>query len=83
MSRASPRNSIRKAYTIKEKLREQEQEVVSQHKATLLNIQSDVHAQNWCEFVASVSTPISSVMFAQAMQYTTYHYGKSLYCKRQ
>ena len=40
---------------------------------TLLKMGSDDHTQNWCELVATVSTPICSVMFTPTMQYTTYH----------
>ena len=37
----------------------------------LLKIESDDHTQNWCVLVATVSTPICSVMFTPTMQYTT------------
>ena len=39
----------------------------------LLKIESDDHTQYWCVLVATVSTPIYSVMFTPTMQYTTYH----------
>ena len=41
--------------------------------ASLLKIGCDDYTHNWCELVATVSTPIYSVMFTPTMQYTAYH----------
>ena len=38
----------------------------------LLKISSDIHAQTWCELVATVHTPISCAIFTPAITGTIY-----------